>query len=331
DEDGNFRMAGLAPGRYYVVARTYGVLRRTLGASSENSHQAYPAVAYYLGGDTLESAAPLDLSSGQRANVLFSLQTGPAYKVRGTVAGKLWQRPMLTDQDGNTLAWADKMDAETGTFEFDMVPPGAYRVKIDKQNEYGTSSEQTVHVEHDVTGLVLALPTSTSISVLVRAEFPVAYCPSFLASKGPDCASVGAHVALRPANPSITSNSHNSEIIGTPPSLTLRAIPPGRYFVQANSLVGGYVYAMRSGATDLLREPLLVPSDGTVPPIEVTLRSDGAKLKIHVNSDGPDVRSWVLLVPNDAPVQDPVLVSMASSGREYSGMAPGDYDVFAFD
>src|SRR5258708_30605519 len=101
---------------------------------------------------------------------------------------------------------SDKLDSESGTFEFAMVPAGTYRIRIIAQNEQGHASwtQQTIHVEADVTGLHLALPASTSIKVIVRAEFPdkrqAGNCTT-LNSQGKvaDCHHVPAFASLRPA------------------------------------------------------------------------------------------------------------------------------------
>jgi hypothetical protein len=201
DEDGNFRLAGLAPGRYYLRARTANVSRRILGALSENGSQAYPPVVYYPTSNELESATPLDLTGSQRAQVLLSLKLAQAFKITGTIAAagswKQLQRPMLVDETGQMLFASDKLDSESGAFEFAMVPAGTYHIRIVAQNEQSHSSwtQQTIHVEADVTGLRLALPASTAIKVTVRAEF---------ADKGPagSCTTLNSAMVKQTSIPS---------------------------------------------------------------------------------------------------------------------------------
>src|SRR5258708_8122705 len=86
DEDGNFRLAGLAPGRYYIRARTANVSRRILGALSESGSQAYPPVVYYPASNELESATPLDLTGRHRAHVILSLNLPPPFHITGALA-----------------------------------------------------------------------------------------------------------------------------------------------------------------------------------------------------------------------------------------------------
>ena len=71
---------------------------------------------------------------------------------------------------------------------------------------------------------------------------------------------------------------------GSPPALV--GVHPGRYWVQVRYF-GGYAASLTSGSTKLLREPRLVPFAASVPPIEITLRDDGAEIEATV-AGGPD-------------------------------------------
>ncbi|MFI5106475.1 MAG: hypothetical protein ACHP79_16245, partial [Terriglobales bacterium] len=43
-------------------------------------------------------------------------------------------------------------------------------------------------------------------------------------------------------------------------------------------------------------------------------------------------KTWAVLVPDFAPMRDPVVLDVQPGvDREYGGLAPGDYKVFAFD
>src|SRR6202035_5780187 len=60
-------------------------------------------------------------------------------------------------------------------------------------------------------------------------------------------------------------------------SLVIENVLPGRYRVSVNTGIG-YVSAIISGSTDLLQKPLVVGAGGTIPPMEITVRDDGAEL-----------------------------------------------------
>jgi hypothetical protein len=56
-------------------------------------------------------------------------------------------------------------------------------------------------------------------------------------------------------------------------SLAIDNVPPGRYWVRANSS-RGFVASITSGETDLLHQPLVVGLGGSSSPIEITMRDD---------------------------------------------------------
>jgi uncharacterized protein (DUF2141 family) len=341
DEDGNFRVAGLAPGKYYLAARTFNSDRRILGALSGKRREAYPPVLYYPAAADLEGANPLDLTAAQHITLQMSLKRVPAFKLAGSLAGMSdWKQvniPWLTDRSGQVLATPEKFDRATGSFEFQAVAAGTYFLRVGAMNESNqfTWTQRSVAVESDVTGLRIVLGAGTSIPVTVRAEFSsdrsAERCRSF--SSKQECDRSLARVQLNSAdsNEGLMSIASGPDT-GNPSSQTVNNVSPGRYFVQVFTMANGYVYSARSGGTNLLREPLVVPTEGSVPPIEITLRDDGGAVKVHVNSDQPPVKSWALLAPEFAPRQNPVLLDVApGTDRQYGGLAPGDYKVYVFD
>ncbi len=341
DEDGNFRVGGLAPGKYYLAAKAINLDRRVLGAMSGNRRQAYPSVLYYPAAPDLEGASPLDLTAAQHITLQMSLKRVPAFKLTGTLAGigdwKQVNIPWLTDRSGQVLAMPEKFDRATGIFEFQAVPAGSYFLRVGAMGESNqfTWTQRSVAIESDVTGLRMVLGAGTSIPVTVRAEFSADHSSgqyrSF--STNPNAERTLARVQLN----SVDSNEGLLGSAGGPSvsnfsSQTVNNVTPGRYYVQVFPQANGYVYSAHSGGTNLLREPLVVPTEGSVPPIEITLRDDGGAVKIHVNSSQPPVKAWAVLAPEFAPRQTPVLLNVEpGTDRLYGGLAPGDYKVYVFD
>jgi hypothetical protein len=99
DEDGEFRIANLTAGSYYVEA---GPSWRFIDPMPSRGHpEGYPA-AFYGGGSDLNSATPLDLGPGQQLKADFSLQTAPLFKVSGTISG-------LAQNQSASLQFEDRM------------------------------------------------------------------------------------------------------------------------------------------------------------------------------------------------------------------------------
>jgi uncharacterized protein (DUF2141 family) len=245
--------------------------------------------------------------------------------------------PWLTDRSGQVLATPEKFDRTTGSFEFQAVPAGSYALRIGAMNESNqfTWTQRSVTVESDVVGLRVLLGAAASIPVMVRTEFSADHsaAPYRSFSSNPKGDPTLARVQL------VSADSRegfmgvaSGPVAGNSSSQVVNNVTPGRYFVQIFLMTTGYVYSAHSGGTNLLREPLVVPTEGSVPPIEITLRDDGGAVKVHVNSDQPAVKSWALLVPEFAPRQNPVLLDVApGTDRQYGGLAPGDYKVYVFD
>ena len=125
-------------------------------------------------------------------------------------------------------------------------------------------------------------------------------------------------------------------------SLVFGDIQPASYRVRANCNPVAYVAAISSGGRDLLRLPLVVGFGAAIPPIEITIRDDGARVQGTIE-DWPsprpgqstafsDTSPTVFLVPlPDSPGQ--FCKSWISPQGEFtfSQVAPGEYRVLAFD
>jgi len=126
-------------------------------------------------------------------------------------------------------------------------------------------------------------------------------------------------------------------------SLVIENVKPGHYRVRVNTSIG-FVSSITSGGTDLQRQPLVVGLGGSTPPIEITVRDDGAQV------EGTIEATTTTDVPRagfDSPGQSPghvYFVPMADSGGQFSmswvspdgkfrlqQLPPGAYRVLAFD
>ncbi len=65
----------------------------------------------------------------------------------------------------------------------------------------------------------------------------------------------------------------------------LENVAPGRYRVRVDTSLG-FVSSIESGGTDLQRQPLVVGAGAAPPPIEVTVRDDGAEVEGTIEGAG---------------------------------------------
>ncbi|HEX7285761.1 MAG TPA: carboxypeptidase-like regulatory domain-containing protein [Candidatus Angelobacter sp.] len=346
DEDGNFRIAGLPPGRYYVSIKAGNVSRRILGARSQDKNEGYQALVYYPGTTDFGAAGALELSPGQHMETNFSLAPVPMFKVAGavTIAGdwKQVQPPMIVDRSEQPLFNADQFDSASGAFEFKSVPAGTYSVRtagMDQEGHYVTA-HHTITVTEAVANLKLSLQPGVNIPVIVRTEFsrerPKGNC-TFTGPDGAlhqsDCSDYpAARVELLPVDGSPSRFFTDFGPVSNQGSYALRSVTPGKYKVRAMASFAGYVQAVRSGGVDLLREQLVVPEGAEVPPIEVVVRDDTAMLKIHVRKDKPAQLATIVLFPEAAELPEPrTLSTTVNADLQFGPLPPGSYRVFAFD
>jgi carboxypeptidase family protein len=132
DDDGEFRVTGLAPGTYYVLAET----RETWTVTRDRVKEVMGyAPTYYPGTTQPSEARRLPVQVGQRINNIdFSLVPGRAARISGTAFdshGKPFQnvsvREEVRGEDfasfGNVASASVHPD---GTFVIEHVPPGDY-------------------------------------------------------------------------------------------------------------------------------------------------------------------------------------------------------------
>jgi hypothetical protein len=339
DEDGSFRMSGLSSGKYFINVEA-GANR--LIAQSKNEVRSYPAKIYYPFANDISSATPLNLAPGEHAQVQFSLPLVAAFKLSGTVFGisgyKEVAPPILVDGMDQFLFSARRWDRETGAFEFPAVPAGTYILRVYAQSEdkHPAWLRQSVIVNRDISGLNVGLQSGSTIPVSVRAELSPQSLPSncaggFMGQNGKtDCKIFLAMVMLMPLDSTRTQFRAEPES-EDPSTLAIRGVTPGKYRVDVMPMVSSYVRSVRCGGVDLLREELTVPAGGSMQPIEVVLRDDGAIVKVHVQGE-PVEHVKVLFLPEFAPYLRPrvIDVNTKEDGMD-GGLAPGEYKVLAFD
>jgi hypothetical protein len=346
DEDGNFRVAGLVAGRYYVAVRTGNLSRRVLSAVTAEAREAYPAIVYYPGTTDLDAATPVDLAPGQHTETDFALALAPAFKFAGTVtASGEWKQvnpPMIVDELGQPLFTPAEFSPQSGAFQFHAVPAGTYVVRlggIDMQDHY-TFTRRRLTLSRPIGDARLSLQPGIDIPVIVRMEFNKTHPPGSCSYSGPDgelhqsdCSDYpAAHVDLIADDAMRSQFSTDYGPMKNPATFGLHGVPPGKYMVRAQPRFGGYVRSLSSGNVDLLRQELVVPENGSVSPIEVALRDDSASLRVHVSAEKPGQQSIVLIFPEDVLFAEPQMMSSTGNAEIQAGpLAPGRYRVFAFD
>jgi hypothetical protein len=142
---GEYRIAGLAAGSYYVsvnpppdfksLIEAAGVGAETRTASDKSAATAYQTT-YYPGTPDRSQAAPVDLHAGDDFPVNFSLTQGPSLSIRGTVVNlppRSSAAIMLQSRDFSVMLNGAEMHQD-GSFVIRDVAPGAYTILATVEN-----------------------------------------------------------------------------------------------------------------------------------------------------------------------------------------------------
>jgi len=225
------------------------------------------------------------------------------------------------------------------------VPPGSYILRASTQDANGLAlTEQIpVTVDADTTGVRLQVQPAVSIPVIVRTESTAAASPGDLAPPGVHAGKntgVSVHLESRGTPPLVFF----SYLEGKPenPQLILRNVQAGKYATRVTAVGPWYVDAVTSGGQDLLQEDLVSGPGGSTEPINVVLRDDSGSITGTVQAGNNTAQALVLLVPTGRVSAEPMIQSVNFASRlqpvqfqpvqfHFSGLAPGEYDLFAFD
>lgn len=342
DDEGKFRLADLRPGRYYLSfpSANNGGWSATYRLSSKKQEEQGYGGQFYPGVPDLESATVIEIRAGAHVHIAQTLTRQRLYEVSGVVRGgdpesgfNLW----LMNSAGDTVQRNVRINPKTGQFQILGVPAGTYLLRANANlrpvaniaNGPGTADQDPpqpltatlpLHVQGDVSGLVVVLGSGTSIGVQVRDEIS-----DNSGGNNPHPVSLQMIPLKFPTS---------SSWIRVPPTPGDRRAPtrfeglaPDTYTVSAMPNGPWYVSSLRSGSENLLRDDLTISPGATPPPIEVTLRDDGAQLTVKVMENGQPAVAGVLLFSREYPRRSQFFGSLSSIST--GSLAPGTYYVIA--
>ena len=337
DDLGEYRIAGLAPGQYYVGAsvRPPVVFESTIEGSSSQSGNADYVPTYYPGTGEPKLAAPIEVTAGSELSHLdFPLAIGPTVRIRGQVTGPVGGSPgivtiILAPKDRSNALAGNRTFVTNPQGEFDIrgMTPGAYTLvaSVFADGAY-TTAKRPLDANSDVDDLDIALTPGLTLSGAVFVE----------GVAQPDLRSV--RVSLLPA--------HAGEILTPLPNMQVKQdgtfelpnVSPDNYDLAAFELPDGYyVKSMSVGNHDVLDAGLNVNSS-TTDTISILL-SPGAGQIVGVVQNVQQraaVGGLVALIPTDDKrryqMQYYKSVTTDQYGRFlFRNIAPGSYDLFAFE
>jgi hypothetical protein len=330
NEDGEFRIAGLAPGSYYLLV---GPRFQTtwIGIPAQRAREAAYRPMFYPGVSDLASAAPVEVSAGQQVEADLSLSPDPVFRLSGSVVGlppdeavEIWHRVQLISRSNDLVAMPVE---EPGNSFQAKVPAGSYVLRAYLDTPQGSfRGDVPVNVQSDLAGVTLAVAPSAPL----RAELTIEHTqePSVREGRGVE----GVNLRFLAGGMRLPSTEINFRV--SPGAINnINGVDPGVYAVEItpNTPDDLYVDSAQCGGTDLLRQSLAVGQELTAP-IRIALRDDGGRLSGNVVSDGRNAgEATVLVISDRAPKQIRSVMAAGNGQFQSPKLAPGDYSVLAFD
>lgn len=175
DDQGRFRIAGVPPGEYRIIAgmvQTNVFVRDTAQAISLylSTQQLYAPGTFHK----KEAATFKVAGSEEMGGVVITIPTHGMHLVRGSVVRQADGVPVghgaVQLTDASDRAFSRNADiAPDGSFEIAFVPSGTYRLRVDgafdvaessprNPHEYGSAEEEIVVSTNDVGGITLQVP-----------------------------------------------------------------------------------------------------------------------------------------------------------------------------
>ncbi len=317
DDRGEYRVASLTQGRYYVSAFARGQ------AASEVT--VYPR-RFFPGSPDLATAAPLELIAGADQHADFRLAPERAFHIRGKV--REWQTltgisVALSARNPAERFGADfypvRMERE-GRFAISGVAPGHYLLTASGYEGVSIRiASQLVAVSTaGIDGIELTPQAGISITGQVSFEVTPNPSPALTISLVPD------DFVMRPVQMAQVPGARGFEF---------SQVLPGTYRLRVNIPEPYYVKSANVGAVDSLTQPVTVPDSGSLAPLDVAIGTKGGQLSGTVNlPEHAAGQCTVLLLwrGGPSPMRDRIAQTDSQGRFSLSSLAPGDYTAYAF-
>jgi protocatechuate 3,4-dioxygenase beta subunit len=342
DDNGDFRLFGLAPGRYIVMASSSGGLAEMAGSfagDSDTPKETRTVPTYYPGTADYRQATPITLRAGDELPLNIMLTTARTVHVRGSISGKAPPTTFVMLMSFNEFSLGGRSQVKDGKFDIAGVAPGRYMLQAISVNE-GDLEPKMAHqtVEVGPTGADNIIVTLGGHSQVIGS----------VAAEGGKLDFKKLRLMLLPADMSefggggiaFSGGDRESGRIKDDGSIAFKDLDPGRYrlMIIANSsgLEDWYTKSIRVGTQDVIDSGIEVAPDATLA-VQVILSADGGTIEgVAVDDkEKPWPNVAVIAVPDSKHREDAQFYGNASAdqhGRfKMRGLAPSEYTLFALE
>jgi len=325
---GEYRIYGLAPGRYYLVARPGGDIDENSVDRSAVPRAEDDVPTYYPGTIDAAAAAPIEVGPGmQLRGVNVALSKARTFHVRGRVEGHTGANVMFAPRGEAPWSYPNSqhMTGPKGTFEINQVLSGAYTVSaMAWTGQKAYSALQDVDIgESNIDGLILTLAPGSDISGHFEVE----------GTAPPNLDAV--QVYLRPN--SQTGMVFPSQSLPSHDGLFTISVGVEPYSLQVTGAPDGYwVKSIRMGDQEVKYTGIDL-GHSPAAPITITLAPNAAQIDgvILNEQQEPAAGATVVLVPEAKLRDHPEAYRTGSSDQNgrftLKNIEPGDYTLFAWE
>ena len=327
---GEYRIYGLAPGRYYLAAKeSENSWESTVDASASPQAEGY-VTTYYPGAKDSTTAVPIEVGAGaQMRGINLTMAKARTFRIRGHVEGRPQAQISFAPSGQPQWMSIDQQNRETGpkgTFELDGILPGVYTLTATSWSENkNLSARQEVDVgESNIDNIVLVLTSGCEVSGHLTVE----------GVNPPNLDSV--NVMLRPRDPgrimygSLSDHVHDGDF-------TLSDVSLDTYYLQVAGLPDGYWLKSVHMGDQEVRDTGIDLTSGPAGPINVTIAPNAGQIDGSVMNDQQRAAAGatIVLVPEqklrDRQEAYKNTTSDQSGHFSLKNLPPGDYKLFAWE
>ncbi len=357
DDRGQYRVAGLHPGKYYVVAEykpnnaSMEALKSMIAekllerrpvnsvpqneplrfdATQESGEPAYTyAPLFFPATSDFQQAQALRLNPGDEVATNFLLISAPVVSIRGKVTNGLTGGPPT----GASVAafWTTyiqgegmpaQVSSEDGTFEIRGVAPGTYTLRADfNQDKQIFEGEQTVEVGNE---------GAQNVQISALPDFDAAGHVTIAGTPDHPPRRVLIEFAGEGLMPRVRASASFPEF-----KFEAQLRPDRHYYARALNLPEDYyLKSVAISGHEMPPDDVLV--SGTRGDMELTFSAAGAQVEgVLYDSKGEPTRGSVLLAPDVPQPGPPDLYRRTSADSKgkftLHGVAPGSYRLVALE
>ncbi len=371
DDQGNFRISNLAPGRYYLSATD----RRTstpVTAVGRPGQQGTPEVnvtTYYPNALDPTSAAALDLAAGGEVRADIRMRKARVYSIRGRAVDSAAIPAInsvlsITPKDDSALNLTNRRNTQTlspsGAFEFRNLVSGTYVVQAMPGSGLRSGNGEVLRslggrLEVTITGsnidnALLTLGAGAEVIGSVRLEGGDVVALLKASSRNspggvPAASGTGALAGTWDGRPAIGLIESEGVGMATPSGqineqgkFRLQAVAHSKYFIDLEGLPDTvYIKSIGAGGQDVTHAPLDLTA-GAGAALDIVLVPNAPEVTGVVrNSQGESIsRVTVTLwpkTPDAGSLTEGVRTGYADQhgSFRFGGLAPGDYYLAAWE